>query len=112
MTNWKPRLLLGITALAVLTQFTLPSLRPGAAFLFLLLCPGAALIGLLGLKSAIADWTLSLALSLALVSLLAQVNIVAGVGTLETAFWLLVALSTIGFAAQLLRTRTYPAYRD
>ena len=67
--RWRPWLLLAVTAFAAATQFGLPLPRPSAALVFLLLCPGAALIGLLRLKSGVTDWVLSLALSLVLVTL-------------------------------------------
>lgn len=108
---WRPWLLLGVTTLAAATQFAFPPLRPGAVTIFLFLCPGAALIGLLQLKGVVIYWVLSVALSLVLLTLAGLLSLLDG-WSLEHAFWLLVAISTVGLAAQLLRTRTHPAYRN
>ena len=111
LAAWRPWLLLGVTVLAAATQFVFPPLRPGAVTVFLFLCPGAAVIGLLQLKGMVVYWVLSVALSLVLLTLAGLLSLLDGL-SLEHAFWLLVAISTIGLAAQLLRTRMYPAYRD
>lgn len=104
--RWAPRLLLGLTLLAGATQFTLPLLRPGAVFAFLLLCPGAALVGLLNWGSVLTYWVLSVATSLALAVLMAEGAVLTGTWALETSFWLLFVTSVVGFGLQLWWVRS------
>lgn len=105
-TRWKAPLLLLLTVAAGLTQ-TEPSLfRPGLVFVFLLLCPGSALIGLLEFKNTVTDWVLSIALSLALLALLAQFTVLTGVGSLEVGFWLLNGISLLGLGWQTWHHRS------
>lgn len=104
-SRWVPGLILLLTFLASLAQFGEPwlgGLRAAAVFAFLLLCPGAALLGLVRLDRT--TWAvLSVALSLALLTLVSEAVILAGVWPLEAGFWVLVGVSVLGATAQLLR---------
>jgi len=104
-TRWKAPLLLLITVAAGLAQTELSLFRPGFVFLFLLLCPGSALIGVPGFKNPVTDWVLSIALSLALLALLSQFIVLTGVWSLETGFWILNTVSLLGLGWQTWRHR-------
>lgn len=97
---WKYPLLLFISVVAGLTQMGLPSLRPGVVFVFLLLCPGSAFIGLLELKNPFIYWMLSIALSLALVALVSQFITLTGILPLQTGFWILDGVSIVALGWQ------------
>lgn len=99
-TSWMAPLLLLITVAAGLTQTGLLMFRPAFVFVFLLLCPGSALIGLMGLKNPVTNWVLSIALSFALLALLAQFIVLTGIWSLETGFWILNVLSLLGLSWQ------------
>ncbi len=103
--------LLFITLLAGVSQLTLPpfSVRPVATAVFLLLCPGAALLSVFHLD-AVSDFVLSVALSLVLVTLTAEVTVLLGLWPLEANFWFLFALSVPGTALRLLRGDRAPEY--
>ncbi len=100
-TGWRLGLVLCVTLLAGVTQFGLPLLRPAAAFAFLLVCPGAALMGFVRLGSVVADVVLSVALSFALAALVAGTTVLLGSWPLEAAFWFLVGVTLLCSAAQL-----------
>ena len=103
MTRWKPAVVLLLTALAAVSQFALPAVRPVFVGLFLLICPGAALVGFLRL-SAVTEGVLSAALSLVLLTLTAEATVLLGLWPLEAAFWSLVALSLAGASLQAVRS--------
>ncbi len=97
--------LLFITLLAGVSQLTLPpaSVRPVVTVVFLLLCPGAALLSFYHLENAMSELVLSVALSLALVTLTAELTVLLGLWSLEVSFWFLFALSLPGTVLRLLR---------
>lgn len=103
-----------VSVLAGLTQFGLPLLRPAAAFTFLLVCPGAALLGFVRLESLVTDLVVSVALSVALAVLVAGVTVLLGRWPLEAGFWFLLAVSSLCAAIQIVSRRehetgkTYP----
>lgn len=99
--GWRLRLVVFVTLLAGATQFGLPLLRPAAAFAFLLVCPGAALMGFIRLRSVVADVVLSVALSFALAALVAGTTVLLGSWPLEAAFWFLLGMTLLCSAAQL-----------
>lgn len=91
-----------VSLLAGATQFGLPPLRPAAAFAFLLICPGAALLGFVRLRSVVTDMVLSVALSFALAALVAGTTVLLGSWPLEAGFWFLLAVTLLCSASQLL----------
>jgi len=101
---WRLRIIVLVSMLAGLTQFELPLLRPTAAFIFLLVCPGAALLGFVKL-SAVTDAVLSIALSIALLTLVAGLTVLLGTWTLEASFWSLLIVSLLSTAVQLFLRR-------
>ena len=106
-TVWKPRIVMLLSVLAGVTQFELPLLRPVAAFIFLLACPGAALLGFVRLGSVVTDVVLSIALSMALLTIIANLTVLLGRWPLEAGFWFLLATSLLCTTTQILSS-----YRD
>ncbi len=76
-------------------------LRVVAAFWFLSVCPGMAFVRLLHLESALARWTLAVALSLGLEAALAELLALTGRYSPAAALLALVALSLVGALMQL-----------
>lgn len=89
-----------VSVLAGVTQFELPLLRPTAAFIFLLVCPGAALLGFVRLESVITDVVLSVALSVSLVTIVTGLTVLLGNWSLEAGFWFLLAVTLLSTAVQ------------
>jgi hypothetical protein len=111
--RWVPGLLLLLTGLAALTQldvFAVGVVRPALVFGFLLVAPGAALLGLVRLDGVTA-LVLAVALSLVLLTLVSELVVLVGAWPLETGFWVLVGISVLGSVLQLLR-RGSPAPPD
>lgn len=99
---WRLRLIVVVSLLAGVTQFGLPLVRPAAAFTFFLVCPGAALLGFIRLRSALTDAVLSVALSFALMALVATATVLLGRWPLEAGFWFLLSVTLLCAAVQLL----------
>ncbi|CAA9589005.1 MAG: hypothetical protein AVDCRST_MAG86-4293 [uncultured Truepera sp.] len=99
---WRPRVIVLVSVLAAATQFGLPLLRPAAAFTFLLVCPGAALLGFVRLGSAVTDLVVSVALSVALTVLVAGVTVLLGSWPLEAGFWFLLVITLLCTAVQMV----------
>lgn len=78
-------------------------LRSIIAFWFLLVCPGLAFIPLLRLPSRAVEWTLAVALSLALGVLVSEALVLARAWTPEGGLSCLIALSLSGAGLQLVR---------
>lgn len=102
MTCWKPGLIVLVTVLAGVGQVALPALRPFTVGIFLLFCPGAALLGFLRLD-AVTELVLSVALSLVVVTLTAEVAVLTNLWSLEENLWLLFVLSVQGALLQMMR---------
>src|SRR5687768_4614534 len=71
---WLWPILISVMAVAVmLVTFgnVAAPIRPLIGFLFLLTCPGMAVVGLLRMRDGVAEWTLTLAASLAIDALVA-----------------------------------------
>lgn len=100
--SWRLRLIVVVSLLAGVTQFGLPLVRPAAAFAFFLVCPGAALLGFVRLRSVVTDAVLSVALSFALTALVASTTVLLGRWSLEAGFWFLLAITLLCAAAQIL----------
>ncbi|HLJ66471.1 MAG TPA: hypothetical protein VKX16_03825 [Chloroflexota bacterium] len=80
-------------------------LRPALALWFLLLCPGMALVRLLRIAEWIMEWTLAIAVSIALETIIATVMIYDRAWSPEIGLGLLIAVSLGGAIAQLLAPR-------
>lgn len=77
-------------------------LRPLVAFWFLLVCPGMAFIPLLRLTESFAEWTLAIALSLALDAIVAGTMLYAGMWSPNFGLTILISISMIGAVLQVL----------
>ncbi|MFN8486181.1 MAG: hypothetical protein U0350_01235 [Caldilineaceae bacterium] len=84
------------------------TLRLCVTLWFLLICPGMAFVRLLRLPSARSEWTLAIALSLALNTLVAEFMLYTQRWSPESMLALLLSLSLIGVLLQLLLRRQPP----
>lgn len=101
--SWRLGLIVVVSLLAGVTQFGLPLVRPAAAFAFFLVCPGAALLGFVRLRSLVTDAVLSVALSFALTALVASTSVLLGRWSLEAGFWFLLTLTLLCATVQMLQ---------
>jgi hypothetical protein len=76
-------------------------LRPPIAFWFLLVCPGMAYVRLLRLKDSLAEWTIAIALSLALDAAVAGVMLFARAWSPGHGLIALIVISLAGALLQL-----------
>ena len=76
-------------------------LRPLAALWFMAICPGMAFVRLLRLDDPVAEWSLAIALSIALDAIVAAVILYSGVRSFKWGLGVLIVLSLIGTAIQL-----------
>ncbi len=76
-------------------------MRAAVAFWFLLACPGMAFVRVLGVKDALAEWTLAIALSLVLDTLVAEAMLFAGVWSPAWGLGALIGMTGGGIALQL-----------
>ena len=88
-------------ALAVVGTFASP-MRTVLAFWFLLVCPGMAFVRLLHLKDGLAQWTLALALSLALDTIVAEIMVLNRLWSTPGGVFALICLSLIGVYLQIM----------
>jgi two-component system, OmpR family, KDP operon response regulator KdpE len=77
-------------------------LRPLFALWFLLVCPGMAYIRLLSIKETYVQWTLAVALSLALDALVAAILVYAHVWSPNVALLILIVASLVGVGLQVI----------
>jgi hypothetical protein len=78
-------------------------IRPVIGFLFLLACPGMAVVGLLRMRDGVAEWTLTVAASLAIDALVAGSMAYARAWSPEGGLVVLVGFSLAGALLQLVR---------
>lgn len=90
-----------ITAVAAVYGLVLPPVRTVAVFWFLLVCPGMAFVGLLRVRERLLEWTLAVALSLALGVVVAQVMLFTGGWTASGGVVALALLALLGVALQV-----------
>ena len=105
--RWVWPLVLVASALGALaaTVANWPSpIRPVLVLWFLLVCPGMALVRLLWLEDAIAEWTLAVAVSLALEIIIAGTMLYAGLWVPPLILATLAAVSLAGALVQLWRS--------
>jgi hypothetical protein len=75
---------------------------------FLLVCPGMAYVRLLRVRSYLYTWSLAVALSLALDSLVAETMLYVGVWSPTWGLAILIGLSLVGLALELARSASVP----
>ncbi len=80
-----------------------PPIRPLVAFWFLLVCPGMAFVRLLDIDEWITEWTMAIALSLALDALVAAIMVVTKTWSPAWALFVLIWVSLTGAVLQLVR---------
>jgi hypothetical protein len=79
--------------------------RPLLALWFVLICPGASLVGVLGLRNSFAELSLIAPLSLILVTLTSVILFYGGLWSLKAEFGLLLGLCLAGLVCSDLRRR-------
>lgn len=106
-----PAVIAGSAAAAALLTFADISspLRPLVLFWFLLVCPGMALVRLIGLRQPLVEWTLGIGLSLVLSMAVPSITLYARAWSPEISLGVLIAISVIGAALQLVQGRARPA---
>jgi len=92
-----------IIYLTLATHFTIASGTPNAliVYIFLLLCPGMAIIRLLDIKDPFVEWPFAIGLSIAINTVVSLLVILLSIGTLQTGFYFLAAISIIGSGIQI-----------
>jgi hypothetical protein len=79
-----------------------PPLRPLVALWFLAVCPGMALIRLLGLRDPLSEVVLAIAVSLSLETIVASIMIYAGAWSPQRSLDIVVGIALAGAATQVL----------
>ncbi len=109
-------ILSGALALYVTQREIDSPLRPVITLWFLLVCPGMAFVRLLRLGDRFAEWSLSIALSLALAAIVAMQMVYTGLWSPQWGLAALVVVSLVGAILQLLflgaDDSDYPAETD
>ena len=77
-------------------------LRVVAGFWFLLVCPGMAYVRLLRVKAVFFEWVLAIALSIAIDTTVAQALLVTGNWSSRIALIVVIVVSLIGVAMQMV----------
>lgn len=95
----------GLAALACVLGDVGAPVQPALVFWFVLVCPGMAFVGLIRPPSLLFALTLSIAASCALAVAVAQALLFAGAWSPVTGLIILVALTTVGAAADLRADR-------
>ena len=83
-------------------------IRSGLAFWFLLVCPGMALVRLLRLKDRLIEWTLAIALSIALSTLVSETMLLTQQWSFKATLAVLIVVSLSGAALQIYHARRHP----
>lgn len=116
MKYWLWPLIIVGSAIAVASVTFVPALsnlstglRLCVTLWFLLICPGMAFIPLLRLSNASGEWTLAIAISLALDTLVAEFMLYTERWSPPSILLILICLSLIGLLLQLLLLRQAPA---
>ncbi len=81
-------------------------IRPVIAFWFLLVCPGMAFVRLLRIRETLTELMLAVALSLAIDTLVAEAILYAEIWSSRLALLVLIGISVIGAALQLIILRS------
>ncbi len=112
-SNWLWPALLLVSALATWIAYTLLSdgiVRPFIVLWFFVICPGMALVRLLRLRNLLAEYTLAVATSLTLETLVASIQLYANHWSPTLTLNILVGVCIVGALLQLvvLRSTTKP----
>lgn len=98
----------GVTFIPALANLS-TGLRLCVSLWFLIICPGMAFVPLLRLSNAGDEWTLAIAISLALDTLVAEFMLYTERWSPPSILLILICLSLIGLILQLLLLRQAPA---
>ena len=106
-----PALIAGSAAATALTVYgdALSPLRPVIVLWFLVVCPGMAYVRLLRLGNAVTTWTLAVALSFGINSLIAMVMVYTGWWRPEHGLAVLLAVTSVGVLLSLVGQARQPA---
>ena len=102
---WLWPVIIVVSAIAVslvTTSHIFPSLRPLIAFWYLLVCPGMAIVRLFQLKNGVAEWTLAIALSLTLDTLVAGIMLYSRSWSPFRGLVILIGISLVGAVLQIM----------
>ncbi len=104
---WWRRLIILSGAIAASVTFgsVLPALRPFVVLPFLLLCPGLAWVRLLRLESPLAEFTLAVALSLVLATVVAAGMLYAGAWSPKGSLTVLLGFTLAALVVDAIRDR-------
>jgi hypothetical protein len=108
--SWLWPLLIIFSALAAgFVTFVIPvtALRPVIVLWFLLICPGMALVRFMPPLASVVEWTLALALSFAIDSIVAGIQLYAGKWSPAATLLILIVIS---IAAALVQFTTLPRF--
>ena len=86
----------------IIATFTGAPFRPAVAFWFLLLCPGMAFVRLLHIEEWLTELTLSIALSIAINTLVSETMILARLWSPEAGLVALICISLLGATCQII----------
>lgn len=98
-----PTIIILSAGAASLVAFVIPAspLRPIVVMWFLCVCPGIALVRLLRLHEPVVEWTLAVALSIAMDAIVAGIQLYTGRWSPALTLEIVIALSLAGVIVQL-----------
>jgi hypothetical protein len=99
---WWPIIISASAFLLVIVTISGAAFRPLVAFWFLLICPGMAFVRLLHIEEFVAEFTLAIALSIALNTIVAESMVLAGAWSPNGGLIALAGLSILGAVFQIL----------
>jgi hypothetical protein len=109
-TVWYPLIIILLaiaTCVVVLGDFSSP-IRPFLVFSFLLVCPGLAFIHLLRFGNLLVEWTLAVALSIGIDTLVAEAMLYSGLWSSGRSLGAITIITLAGASLQLWQLHTAP----
>jgi hypothetical protein len=70
-----------------------------------MICPGMAFVRLLHIEDFVTELTLAIAFSIALSTIVAETMVLARIWSSEGGFWVLVSISLLGAALQIIKPK-------
>ena len=99
---WWP-IIISVSALVlVIVTITGAPFRPAVAFWFLLICPGMAFVRLLHIEDWVTEFTLAIALSIAINTLVSETMVLAHRWSPEIGLFALICISMLGATCQTI----------
>lgn len=90
------------TSILIISILTKSFLQPAVTFIFLLICPGMALVLLLNINDFWAELSIALALSISLSAFVAEVMLLSGLWSPRGGLMLLIGLTILGGLSYVL----------